>query len=39
MSKQAQRFQPTKRHVVRVSLTARELAAEVTNYRRVMVTR
>lgn len=29
MSKQAQRFQPTKRQAVRVALTAREYAAEL----------
>lgn len=34
MSKQAQRFQPTKRHAIRASITARELAAEVTRYHR-----
>ena len=37
MSKQAQRFQPTKRSAVRVALNARELAAEVSRYQRSVV--
>ncbi len=39
MSKQASRFQPTKRHAIRSSLTAREMAAEVTRYQRRAVAR
>lgn len=37
MSKQAQRFQPTKRHAIRVALNSRELAAEVSRYQRAVV--
>jgi hypothetical protein len=39
MSKQAQRYQPTKRQAVRVALTSRELATEVARYQRSGVVR
>jgi len=39
MSKQAQRYQPTKRRAVRVAITAREFAADVARYQRSGVAR
>lgn len=39
MSKQAQRYQPTKRAAIRVALATREHAAEMSRYRRAGVTR